>query len=435
MRVIRKFFILALVSSLSATTFLVQWVYAQEDTTDEQSGEQQEANNDGAIQEKQDELKSVEDKIKKLKEARLKKQSENSSLTTALEVIDDNLTETRLELDKTALSIDQVRLEMRKNLARLQEATIKLGRLHDEMLSIIRTMSAYETKSLWQTLLEKGSFTDYLQTEGAYRSMQNRMTNLLVVTQDARKVEEEQRKQLLEKEEELAQLRGMQEAQKNALKVEEGRKKDLLTKNVQQQKQIKADLAEAEQARQEIQQQIFTLRNAGINMSLTDAVKIAQYAGKLTGVRPALLLGVLKVESNLGNNVGSGRYPDDVHPAHREAFVRVVQKLGLNIATAPVSAKPKSYSGWGGAMGPGQIMPGIWESVEGEVARLTGKALPSPYELQDAFVATAIILRNSGAAAGSEYEAVNRYFAGSNWQRFTWYGDRVLAVAKEYEGK
>jgi hypothetical protein len=28
---------------------------------------------------------------------------------------------------------------------------------------------------------------------------------------------------------------------------------------------------------------------------------------------------------------------------------------------------------------------------------------------------------------------VNRYLAGPNWQYFTWYGDRVLTVAKEYE--
>ena len=84
-------------------------------------------------------------------------------------------------------------------------------------------------------------------------------------------------------------------------------------------------------------------------------------------------------------------------------------------------------------MGPGQIMPGIWESIESEISNLTGNSLPSPYSLQDAFVGTAVILRNSGAAAGNEYQAVNRYFAGGNWQRFTWYGDRVLAVAKEYE--
>jgi len=63
-----------------------------------------------------------------------------------------------------------------------------------------------------------------------------------------------------------------------------------------------------------------------------------------------------------------------------------------------------------------------------------GKAAPNPYELTDAFVATALFLADRGATdRAKEYEAVNRYLAGPNWQRFTWYGDRVLAVAKEYE--
>ncbi len=231
----------------------------------------------------------------------------------------------------------------------------------------------------------------------------------------------------------MSQLHGLQEAQKESLGIEENNKQIALNETITQQKKVVGLISEAEQARKEISEKLFSLKNSGISMSLTDALEIAKFAGKVTGVRPALLLGVLKIESNLGTNVGSGRYPDDIHPLHREAFLRVIKKLGLNPDNAPVSAKPKSYAGWGGAMGPGQIMPGIWESVESSVAELTGRTLSSPYNLQDAFVATAIILRNSGASSGNEYEAVNRYFAGGNWQRFTWYGDRVLAVAKEYE--
>ena len=85
-------------------------------------------------------------------------------------------------------------------------------------------------------------------------------------------------------------------------------------------------------------------------------------------------------------------------------------------------------------MGPGQFMPATWETIEGRVAALSGKAQANPYELTDAFVATAIFLADRGATSQSqEYEAVHRYLAGPNWQRFTWYGDRVLAVAREYE--
>lgn len=416
-RVIPMFFVGAL--------FLApQAIFAQSDTPED---------NTAQISAKEEELKAIQEKIQALNAARAKKEQEKRNLNNTLEIINDNILATHLELEKTTVSIDLTNVGLRKNLQQTQNAEKQIDKLKNELQNILREMSAYETKPLWQAVFGKGSFTDYLQADGAYRSLEKRMMSTMYVTQDAKKVLETQKEELQKKQDELSQLQGMQDAQKKSLQGEEAQKKEVLTMTIVQQKKITGLIADAEEARQEVQRQIFSLRNAGVSMSLTDALKMAQYAGKVTGVRPALLLGVLKVESNLGNNVGSGRYPDDVHPAHREAFLRVVKKLGLDPEKAPVSAKPKSYPGWGGAMGPGQIMPGIWESIEKEIASLTGNPLPSPYSLQDAFVGTAVILRNSGAAAGNEYQAVNRYFAGGNWQRFTWYGDRVLAVAKEYE--
>jgi len=391
------------------------------------------ADNSAAIANKEKELKTIQEKIDALNAARVKHEQNKNSLVRTIDLINDNIAATRLELDKTAVSIGFTNEQIKQNSQGLQATQAQVERLRVELQDIVREMSVLDKNSLLQTFFSNGSFTEFLQANDAMRSLQRKMMSTVYIAQDARKVLERQKNELQQKEDSLTQLRTLQEAQKDSLKTDELNKQDALKKTVAQQKKITGLIAEAEQARTEIQQKLFSLRNAGISMSLTDAVKIAQYAGKVTGVRPALLLGVLKIESNLGTNVGSGRYPDDIHPLHREAFLRVTKKLGLDPTKAPVSAKPRSYPGWGGAMGPGQIMPGIWESIEGTIGEITGRALPSPYNLQDAFVGTAVILRNSGAAAGNEFEAVNRYFAGGNWQRFTWYGDRVLAVAKEYE--
>ncbi|MBI3251342.1 MAG: hypothetical protein HYZ62_00350, partial [Candidatus Andersenbacteria bacterium] len=146
-----------------------------------------------------------------------------------------------------------------------------------------------------------------------------------------------------------------------------------------------------------------------------------------------LLLAVLKVESNLGANVGSGHYPDDMQPQSREAFLRITKSLGLDPLATPVSRRPKNYKGWGGAMGPAQIMPATWESIAPRLAQLLKKPVANPFELTDAFVATAVFLADRGAGSPAlEYEAVNKYIAGPYWQYHTWYGDRVLAIAAEY---
>lgn len=386
------------------------------------------------IKEKQSELKDLEAKIGELKKTNSQKEQEKTKLNKTINILGNQITQTKLELDKTGVNIDETRLRIKMNLEDLQVLEIRMNNLKKEMENILRMIGDFDRSSLWESLLKEGTFTEFLQSEQSYHSLQSRVMNVMTVTEDTKKAKQKKEDELKEKQEELQQFQKLQEVQKQSLTYEENQNKTQLKKTAAEQAKVKSEIAEAVQAREEIQQQIFTLRNAGINISLSKAEEMAKYAERLTGVRAELLLGVLKVESNLGTNVGSGRYPDDIHPDHREAFVRVMKKLGLPL-TSPVSKKPTNYSGWGGALGPGQIMPGNWERIEPTVASLTGQALPSPYNLQDAFVATAVILQGNGAAAGREYEAVNRYFAGGNWQRFTWYGDRVLAVAREYEGK
>jgi membrane-bound lytic murein transglycosylase B len=197
--------------------------------------------------------------------------------------------------------------------------------------------------------------------------------------------------------------------------------------------QYERRIIEARQAREEIEQDIFSLKGSGIKVSLTDANDMARFASSLTGVRAALILAVLKVESNIGKSVGTGSFPDDMHPASREPFLRLTATLGIDPYTTAVAARPKNLKGWGGAMGPAQIMPQTWEGMSPRLAKLMGKAVPNPFELSDAMVATAVFLADRGAtSAGGEREAVLRYIAGPNWQYYSWYGDRVLAVAAEY---
>lgn len=385
------------------------------------------------IVEKEQSLTEIAEKIQQLKTERAAKEGQKQQLTTVVEILENRALQARLELDHTRISIEEVRLrilETEGELARLQR---KQARLKAQLSELLRTLALLDRRSPLEMLVREGTFADFLGNQHALARIQSRATALLLETDALRAEREARQTDLLARQEELEQFAKLQAAQRESLVGEEQRKRRALSQTVQEAARLVSLLAEAEETRREIQQEVFVLKNAGLRLSLQQAEEFARYAAGATGVRPALLLGVLKVESNIGTNVGSGRYPDDVHPAHREAFLRVVDKLGLDPATTPVSARPTTYAGWGGALGPGQIMPGIWERIEPEVARLVGKARPSPFELLDAFVATAVILRNAGAASGNEYAAVNRYFAGPNWANFTWYGDRVLAVAKPYE--
>ncbi|TSC73161.1 MAG: hypothetical protein G01um101438_184 [Parcubacteria group bacterium Gr01-1014_38] len=384
---------------------------------------------------KEAELQELQEKIRVLKDARSKKEGEQSRLTDAVEILEDRVKQARLELDYTRVSIEEARIRIRQTTEELGGLSKKQERLREQMRLTLRLLATVDERSPLETFLTGDTFADFFSTQQALVRIQTHATALLVQTQELKTAREAREADLRNRRDDLQQLAKLQAAQRAALQEDESRKRTALSRTAAEAARLSSLVTEAEEARREIQQEIFLLRNAGIRLSLKQAEDFARFAGSAAGVRPALLLGVLKVESNIGTNVGSGRYPDDIHPDHRDAFLRVTKRLDLDPATTPVSAKPTSYAGWGGAMGPGQILPGIWERIESDVARITGKEIPSPFELLDAFVGTAVILRNAGAASGSEFEAVNRYFAGPNWQRFTWYGDRVLAVAKEYEAR
>ena len=216
---------------------------------------------------------------------------------------------------------------------------------------------------------------------------------------------------------------------------------------------------------------MFALRDTGA-IPFGEALEYATRAGKRTGVRPALILGVLTQETKLGEFLGTGNYRRDMHPTRDvPLFLALTKKLGLNPDEMPVSKKP-SY-GWGGAMGPAQFIPSTWacyggwvnvktgdcsntrrslswdqfwagpwryEKAQDRLRAISGRARPSnPWDKQDAFFAAALLLKDNGADRGgyeAERLAALRYFAG--WSNATnpayaFYGDGVMRHTAYYQ--
>ena len=84
----------------------------------------------------------------------------------------------------------------------------------------------------------------------------------------------------------------------------------------------------------------------------------------------------------------------------------------------PVSKK--HWYGWGGAMGPAQMMPATWLGYKARITEITGNNPPSPWNIKDAFVAAALYLANKGAnqkTLDAEWKAAMMYLAGANWKK------------------
>lgn len=183
------------------------------------------------------------------------------------------------------------------------------------------------------------------------------------------------------------------------------------------------------------------------DISYEDMLKFAKNASKETGVRPEFLAAIISQESSEGKNVGScflfdpklfgpgiginlfsGTFTGKIMKPDRDVkpFFEIMEELDRSPFFTPVSCPMKI--GWGGAMGPMQIIPSTWILVKDRTAIALGKKLVDPWVPEDAFMAAAIRLKDLGAARGkvsNERAAACKYFSGKSC------GEKKLVLVKK----
>lgn len=387
------------------------------------------------ISDKEKQIADLDAKIKKLSSQKTEVAGQAEQTQSQVNALKNQLEKAKLELQKTKVTIDKVQEEQQTTSDRIDELNDQVAKGREHLGALIRQLYEREQLSVVRIFFESFSFSEALAQNQILEDLQKQVHQAGQEMQSQIDELSKQQKTLQDRQDSLSQLQAVLSAQKADVAQQEQEQKGVLQGQRAQEAQYAKLLAEAKQARDEISKQVFSLKGSDVQVSLTSANDMARNAERLTGVRAALLLGVLKVESNLGNNVGGGRYPDDMQPQSRPAFVRITDKLGLDRTTTPVSRRPSNGKGWGGAMGPAQIMPATWEAIEPRLEQLLGRSPVNPYQLSDAIVATGIFLADRGASAGKEREALARYLAGPYWEYYVngWYVDRVLAVTAEYD--
>lgn len=407
----------------------------------------------------EDQLQKVEQQI--IQQAILVegKQKERQSLERDLNIIDAEIRQTQLGIEARTLAISQLSGQIGDKAEVLDILTERLAKQRSSLAELIRQTHSVDDFTLAEVLLSNQNFSDFFTDADRFVTVKNSLNQSLSALEEIKTDTQDQKLTLEEKQQVEAEMKLVQEQQRETIEVKEAEKESILAVTRGEEEIYQEILQQNQKTASQLRAQLFDLLGGGGPIPFPEAVAFAQVAQGLTGVSAALILAILEQESAYGSNIGGCTMADTsvgrdiMHPERdRPVFLAIARTLGFDPQLQPVSCplirSDGTRIGWGGAMGPSQFIPSTWAIFGGFVSdgagghtyvasrdairSILGRSGPSsPFVNQDAFLATALLLRDNGATGGyaEDRRAALRYYAGwggaSNPEN-AFYGDGVM---------
>src|SRR3989344_4164047 len=368
------------------------------------------------------------------------KQNQAQSLERDISLLDAQIKKAQLEIRARNIAISNIQGSIGEKNKTISALDNKIEREKDSLSELLRELYQIDQFSMIDMLLGYDNLSEFFVQSDSFDAIQKPLQHSFQEIKANKSEAELEKSDLEDRKEQEQQLKTLQELEKKSVEDKEREKKRILDLTRGQEKAYKKVLDERAKNAAAIRSQLFLL-NGSKAIPFEKALQYALQVEKGTGVRPAFLLGIIAEESNLGANVGTGNWNVDLSHSRcakqKDAFKDITSRLGLNPDSMPVSKKAW-YGYCGGAMGPAQFIPTTWLLYESADAKITRHNPPNPWDPQDAFVASGLLLRDNGAGArtyAAEYNAALKYLAGSNWKNpaYRFYGDDVMGLATKYQ--
>ncbi|MSR87705.1 MAG: hypothetical protein EXS69_00845 [Candidatus Zambryskibacteria bacterium] len=365
----------------------------------------------------------------------------------------------------------------------------RINKGKDAIANILRKTNDINSYSLVEVMLSGDNLSEFFIDIDTYTSTQDALENLFAELRTTKALTEAEKIVLDKKREAAAEAKAVMEAAKKEVEVSQAEKKTLLAQSKSAEVTYSQVLADRQAKAAKIKAILFPLVDAGA-IPFGTALQYAEDAQAKTGVRAALILGILQQESNLGSNVGrciitdlsSGQTKTISNGTiwsngiHQLRDLPLLQNILGNIGRDPLSTKVScpiaGIAGYGGAMGPTQFIPSTWACFGGysnsrtggcyfpkdskgkiiyegtwsynsdkdKIKSNLGKSTQSdPWNPADAIMASAILLAGNGATAGTyeaERTAACKYYSGkkcSSANHIARYGNDVMSRASNIQ--
>ena len=415
-------------------------------------------------------LAALEQEIDVQQQLLTSKKAERQSLERDVSILDASIKKAKLSIKAQDLAIEKLSDTIDDKQDKIVGLDAKLNREKQSLAQLIRKTNQINDISVAEIVLGKQSLSNVFLDLDTFSTIKMNLQASFEVIAGTRTATEAEKNALEDKKADKVELRRLQVVEQQRIESQEKEKQQILKATKGVEASYQQLLKSKQKSAAEIRAALFSLRDSAA-IPFGKALEYATIASQATDVRAALILGILQQETELGANLGTGTMENDMHPTRDvPVYLAITSFLGLNPNTMPVSRKA-GLSAWGGAMGPGQFIPSTWACYGGfvntstngcaknpdgswkgpweyreekdRIRRMLGNSRPSnPWEAKDAFMATAVLMMDNGAAAGTfaaERKAAVRYFAGwkngDNQTYIRGYGDPVMEHTKYFQSQ
>lgn len=413
------------------------------------------------LQRLQEEFNEIESQLNGYKQ-------QSAGFERDVSILEAEIRQIQLKIRRNELLVSETNSVISVNQGAIELLEEKMKKQKELLAELILGIYKLDDTSSLEIILTSDSLSEFFNDVNRIKSVQEGLSDTLNIIQTLKLEMEEEQKQLESEIVKYGSIISSQAAQRAQLNQKTAEKEELLEESRTREYGQWLLVQNKQKTIQQVRNQLFRLEGAGIDLSFGEAYDEAKVAASLTGVRPALLLSILKQESSWGKNVGlcnlynrtngdgigvnTGTiYPRTLRATVRpsqtisdvEAFIQVTTELGRDPYGTRVSCWPQIYLddgtpyGFGGAMGPAQFIPTTWLIYKDRIRAMLGEPA-DPWILRHAFVASAIKLVSAGAAKqtyDAEWCSAMIYYSGrcpgDSWNQF--YANQVMARAAEYQ--
>ena len=398
-------------------------------------------NNDEQRKALESQLAELENQISQYETTIKQYKTQGKTLQGEIKRLETQIAKLSLQIKAISLTLSKLDTEINSTQAQINRIESDINFNKKNLSQTLQTLYENDNKSLVEILLTNPKLSDFFTDLNNLLAVQDNLRLVIIKIAEAHQKLIDQKEVLALGRADAAALKAYQDSQKTSIQKTQTEKGNLLKTTKGKESEYQKLLTETKKTTAEIRKQIFKFLGGG-ELEFGDAYQLAKMAEKATGVRAALILAVLDRESALGKNVGQCDYKTAMHPTRDiPIFLEIIKELGFekNLESGIIKVSCANADGaYGGAMGPAQFIPSTWAVYSDKISQLTGNDPASPWNNADAFMATALYLKDAGAGAGAslanERKAAAKYYAGSRWSNYLWtYGARVIAQAQEFE--